>query len=128
MTTSGKRERLEEYLQVVELCEFFGSFILQILVFVRPRFLFFLSYLYMITRTNPNNFCIIHALGPYIRPLISTADLTQDEIAEIEEKGAEGAAAFRRIEWLDGLKVRAESVEGRICSADMVSLVLSPLC
>lgn len=39
------------------------------------------------------------------------ADLTEEEISEIEEKGAEGAARFRAREWFDNAKDRVVSLD-----------------
>lgn len=43
------------------------------------------------------------------------ADLTKEEIQEIEEKGAEGAKLFKAKEWMD-------EARSRIVSVDMVRL------
>lgn len=43
------------------------------------------------------------------------ADLTKEEIREIEEKGAEGAKLFKAKEWID-------EARSRIVSVDMVCL------
>lgn len=43
------------------------------------------------------------------------ADLTEEEIKEIEEKGAEGAKLFKAKEWID-------EARSRIVSVDMVCL------
>lgn len=45
--------------------------------------------------------------------ILYVADLTEEEIAEIEEKGAQGAAAFKAREWLMDAK-------GTVVSADLV--------